>query len=68
MKLSYTEEISYLLKASLIEARNKRMRKVSVLAVDVHNYRDVSRLNWEINRLNELIDKCDRNTALLFVN
>lgn len=67
MKLSYTEEISYLLKASLIEARNKRMQKVSVLSVDVHNYRDVSRLNWEINRLNELIDKCDRNTALLFV-
>lgn len=68
MKLSYTEEVSYLLKASLIEARNKRMQKVSVLSVDVHNYRDVSRLNWEINRLNELIDKCDRNTALLFVD
>lgn len=68
MKLSYTEEISYLLKASLIEARNKRMQKVSVLSVDVHNYRDVSRLNWEINRLNELIDRCDKNTALLFVD
>ena len=67
MKLFFKDEQGYLLKACLIEYRNLKMQRLSQLMRDYEkHYQDCSRLNWEIDQLNIMIDNYEKALMAIF--
>lgn len=59
MKLLYFDDNAYLIKTSFVTLRNRRMKEL-----EVSDPITQSRIRWEINQLNKLLDQYDRNLIM----